>query len=107
MSNETVVQFVHRLLQEDDSLSGPNDCRNVVSRLQHKLNERFPGTNAEVIVYPEAKKGKGVHYSLLVGEDDNKILINTVAAPGFPEYVGEINAAVPTYSAMKVTPKVI
>lgn len=103
---ENVGEFVRGIIQKDDSLTDANNCRNSVSAIERKIKEEFPQAKTTVLVYPEPRKGDGVHYSLLV-DDGKKTLVNAVAAPGFPIYIGDPDVAVPTFSAMKETSKVI
>ena len=107
MSTENIGEFIRSLLQEDDSLTGLNNCRNSTLKIKEEIKGRFPKAKTEVLVYPEPREGDGVHYSLRVTQGSEEILVNAVAAPGFPEYIGEPRTAPPTFTAMKVTPKVV
>ncbi len=107
MSTENMGEFIRSLLQENDSLTGLNNCRNSTSKIGKEVKDKFPEAKAEVLVYPEPRAGYGVHYSLLIAQGDEKILVNAVAAPGFPEYIGDPKTAPPTFTAMKVTPEII
>ena len=104
---ERITEFIRGIIQEDDSLTDANNCRDSVSKIVNKVKEKFPTAKTSVLVYPEAHSGDGVHYSLLVDAGSEKTLVNAVAAPGFPEYIGDPSIAVPTFSAMKETSKVI
>ncbi|EKE12655.1 MAG: hypothetical protein ACD_13C00145G0004 [uncultured bacterium] len=107
MSTENMGEFIRSLLQKDDSLTDLNNCRNSTSKIGKEVKGKFPEAKTEVLVYPEPSAGYGVHYSLLIAQGDEEILVNAVAAPGFPEYIGSSKAAPPTFTAMKVTPRVI
>lgn len=107
MSLENIAEFVRGFLQEDDSITDANNCRDSVLKTRSGINKNFPTAETSILVYPEAREGAGVHYSLLVRQGGGKTIINLVAAPGFPRYIGDPKTAVPTFSAMKVTPKVI
>ena len=107
MSTEIMSGFIRDLLQRDDSLTDSNNCRNSTSKIKEEVKSKFPEAKTEVLVYPEPREGDGVHYSLRVTQGDEEILVNAVAAPGFPEYIGEPGVAPPTFTAMRVTPKVI
>ena len=104
---ENIGEYVRGIIQKDDSLTDANNCRNSVSKIESKVKGEFPEAKTAVLVYPEARMGDGVHYSLLIDVNNKKTLINAVPAPGFPKYVGDPDKAVPTFSAMKETPKVI
>ncbi len=107
MSTETMGEFIRDLLRRDDSLTDPNNCRNSTSKIKEEVKGKFPEAKTEVLVYPEPREGDGVHYSLRVTRGDEAVLINAVAAPGFPEYIGRVEVAPPTFTAMRVTPKVV
>lgn len=107
MSIETMGGFIRDLLQRDDSLTDPNNCRDSTSKIKEEVINKFPEAKTEVLVYPEPREGDGVHYSLRLTRGDEEILVNAVAAPGFPEYIGELGVAPPTFTAMRVTPKVV
>jgi hypothetical protein len=107
MSSENIGEFVRDLLQKDDSLADVNNCRDSVSKIKSEITKKFPDIKTDILVFPEAREGDGVHYSLRISQGDKKFLVNTVAAPGFPEYIGDFDMATPTFLAMKMTPKVI
>jgi hypothetical protein len=107
MSLENITGFVRELLQEDDSMTGANNCRDSVLKIKNEIDKNYPTVKTSILVYPEASEGVGVHYSLLVKHGENEILVNVVAAPGFPIYIGDLKKAVPTFSSMKITTKVI
>jgi len=107
MSSENITGFVRGLIQKDDSVTDANNCRDSVIKINNEIHKEFPTVETNFMVYPEAREGFGVHYSLLVKQDENEILINLVKAPGFPIYIGDLKKAVPTFSSMKVTPGVI
>lgn len=106
MSLETVAQRTRQLLQEDDSLTDANGCRNSIPKLTSKLRREFPKVKFEYLVYPKAKKGDGVHYALSATEGRDEILINPVSAPGFPQFIGEMSRAIPTFSLFQKTSEV-
>ncbi len=106
MSSEIVAQRVRQLLQEDDSLTDANECRNSIAKLKSKLRGEFPQVKIEYLVYPKAKKGDGVHYALSATDDQDELLINPVSAPGFPQFIGKISQAIPTFSLLKKTSEV-
>lgn len=107
MSNERVSEFVHRLILEDESLTKANDCRNSVIELKREIETFIDGAEVWFLAFPEARKGNGVHYSLLVNCDGASIIINLIPAPGFPEYVGDFELAVPMFSVMQRVNEVI
>jgi len=107
MGIENIANRVRTLVQQDDSFTYPNDCRNSVVKLRTSLEEQFPKANINFLVYPEAKEGDGVHYALSASIDDGELLINLVPAPGFPEFIGDREKATPTFSSFVVTPNVI
>lgn len=107
MSLENIAEFVRGLLQEDDSITDANSCRDSVLKIRSEIKKNFPTAEADFIVYPEAREGTDVHYSLIVRHNEGETIINLISAPGFPRYIGDLRTAVPTFSAMKVTPKVI
>lgn len=107
MSIEDIDQFVRKLVQEDDSLSNANCCRDSVLKIKSAIIKEFPSAITNFLVFPEARQGNGVHYSLLVSKNDKQTLVNTVAAPGFPEYIGNPDQAFPIFSIMRITSKVI
>ncbi len=107
MSIENIGGFVRKLLQEDDSLTAANDCRNSVTKIIEKVNNNFPDAEKSVLVYPEASEGNGVHYAALFSRGKEQILVNAVPAPGFPEYIGDPDKAPLPFNAMKKAEKVI
>lgn len=107
MSLENIPGFVRGLLQKDDSLSDPNNCRDSVLKIKAEIDKRFPTAEVEFLAYPEARLGDSVHYSVLAIFNGRKILINTVKSPGFPIYIGDWENAVPTFFAMKKSDKVV
>ncbi len=107
MSLENITGYVRELVQGDDSITDANNCRDSVIKIKSEIDKKFPKVKTNFMVYPEAHEGFGVHYSLLVRQDENEILINLVKAPGFPIYIGDPKNAVSTFSSMKVTPEVI
>lgn len=84
-----------------------NNCRKSVSKIKEEVTKKIPEVSTYVLAYPQAQKGVGVHYSLLVCQSDKKVLINAVGAPGFPEYIGDFEAAGPIFSEMKLVSEVI
>jgi len=84
-----------------------NNCRNSVTEIDAQIRSNFPKMQTEVLAYPEAKTGLGVHYSLLISNGGSKTIINPVCAPGFPEYFGDISLAPPMFGQMKTVPEVI
>ena len=61
----------------------------------------------EILAFPEAREGNGVHYALSADNGNgDELLINPVQAPGFPQYLGSRSKAVPTFSLLKRTNKV-
>lgn len=101
MSLELINEFVHELIEEEDSLTDSNDCRNSADKIAKKIKNVFPEANVSFLAYPEARQGIGVHYSVLVKERGRKMIVNPVAAPGFPQYIGDAETAVPTFSMMQ------
>ena len=106
MSLEMLTQRTRQLLQEDDSLTDANECRNSIPKLKSKLRAEFPQVKFEYLVYPEAKSGNGVHYALSATDGSDELLINPVSAPGFPQFIGKTSQAIPTFSLMKKAPEV-
>lgn len=107
MSLENIAEFVRGFLQEDDLITDVNNCRDSVLKLKAEIDKKFPKADTNFLVYPEAREGTDVHYSLMIRHNGGEAIINLVAAPGFPIYIGDPKMAVPTFSAMKVAPKVI
>ena len=101
--SEFTGDFVRGLIQEGDSLTDPENCRNAAQRIKDEINKRFPEVKVSFLAYPEVREGPGVHYAVLVKSGGKKILINTVRSPGFPLYIGDMDLAVPTFAAMKET----
>lgn len=104
---ERINKFVRETLQNDENLTCIGGCRNSVSKIRSEINEKYPSAETQILVYPEARTGDGVHYSLLVKENGRESLINTVKAPGFPVYIGEPEKAPPTFQTMKIVREVI
>ena len=98
-----ILARTRELLQNDDSLTDPNNCRNSVHKLSEILKNEYPKENVTIVVYPDARKGLGVHYA--IGTRDK--LINPVSAPGFPEYIGPREEAGAIFQLLKPTDKVI
>lgn len=101
MSIERIGTLVHEMVIADDTLSYPNNCRNSVSKIAGEIKHKFPSASVEYLAYPEANESESVHYSILVTTEGRRMIINTVMSPGFPEYIGSFDLAVPTFSAMK------
>lgn len=102
-----ILGRVRTLIQEDDSLTDANDCRNATTKLATQLKNEFPDKKVEILAFPEAREGNGVHYALSADNGSgDELLINPVPAPGFPQYIGPKSKAVPTFSLLKRTDKV-
>lgn len=101
MSAENICAFVRGLIQEDDSLTDANTCRDSVSKIAEVLKEQFPKAKVSVLAYPEAKEGENVHYAVLFRVGERDFIINAVKAPGFPLFIGELENAAPTFGCMK------
>ena len=97
---ERVENSVRRLLQENEALQTPGNCRNAVSKIAEHLKKEDQDLEISFLVYPKAESGFGVHYSLLVKKGKNRILINTIEAPGFPIFIGDLKKAHPNFRAM-------
>jgi len=92
-----ILKRVRELILDDDSLTDANNCRDTTVKLTKQLKDEFPDANINILVYPEAKEGAGIHYAI---STDNQI-INPVSAPGFPQYIGPIKNAVPTFALLR------
>lgn len=102
-----ILERVRELIREDDSLTNANDCRNATTKLAAQLKNQFPDKKVEILAFPEAGEGNGVHYALSADSDSgDELLINPVQAPGFPQYLGSRSNAIPTFSLLKRTDKV-
>jgi hypothetical protein len=101
MSLEIIAGFVREMVVTDDALTDSNNCRNSAIKIASEIKKVFPKSKISFLAFPEACEGTNVHYSVLVAWEGQKMVINTVMAPGFPEYIGDLSLAVPTFLAMK------
>lgn len=106
MSTEAIANYVRRLILADDSLTDQGNCRHSVEVLSQAVGEKFPAATVTTLAYPDARTGDGVHHAFAVEEGNSQLLVNPVAAPGFPQYIGASSKAVPTFQAMKHVPGV-
>lgn len=107
MSIERVESGVRKLLREKEELGEVGNCRNSVLEIAGYIRLTFSDAQINYLVYPAAKEGYGVHYSLLVRIGSFGLLVNAVHAPGFPVYIGDIANSVPTFFSMVETKEVI
>jgi hypothetical protein len=105
---ERIDESVRRLLIDDDNLSCPGNCRYAAFIISKHVLEKYPNSDIRILVYPEAGTGESIHYSLYIEDDGGeKIIINTVKAPGFPLYIGSRDQAPGLLGLMKQTTAVI
>ncbi len=107
MFKENIPASIREFIQKDDTLTDPNTCRDSVLKIKKYIEENFPIAETILLAYPDTKTGENVHYSLLARLDKSELVINTVKAPGFPFYIGDLDHAIPTFLAMKKVPNVI
>lgn len=101
MSIEKISGLVHGMAEIDDTLTDANNCRGSVTKIADKIKINFPNAEVSFLAYPEVREGENVHYSILVTSENQKMVVNLVEAPGFPQYIGGLDSAFPTFSVMK------
>lgn len=101
MSLEGIGGLVREMIKVDDALTDPKTCRGSMLKIAGEIKKGFPDAGVSFLAYPEACEEEGVHYAILVVYENCGMIINTVKSPGFPLYIGSLDLAVPTFSAMK------
>ncbi len=99
-----ILERARELILSDDSLTDANNCRNSTATLAHELTDAFGQGSVDIIAYPEAREGDGVHYAIETKDGD---IINPVPAPGIPRYLGPKSTAFPVFGLFRKVKKVI
>lgn len=104
---EIVLSKLGDLLQSNDSLSYPGNCRNAALNIASYLSREFPQVSISFLAYPDAIPNPEVHYCLLINVSGEEIIVNPVHAALFPVYLGRKENAPYSFGWLKVVQKVL
>lgn len=106
MSIEEIDSRIHDLQLEDSLVQAPGFSRYAAERMMRaaiEADQSPPHVKVEILVYPKASAGEGVHYAVKAGP----LVFNSVRTAGFPRYLGPLESAPGLIPHMKVTKEVI
>lgn len=104
---ESVLSKIGDLLQSDDSLSYPGNCRKAALIIASYLSREFPQVSISFLAYPDAIPNPEVHYCLLINVSGEEIIVNPVHAALFPVYVGRRVSAPYSFEWLKKVPEIL
>lgn len=101
-----IINAVHKLRNEDDSLEDIGNCREASATLAKLITDIAPWS-VKILRYSPNGDESNAHYAIMaVLPGQSSVIINSVPAPGFPEYIGPAEMAHPNFSEMTEVKKI-